>query len=562
MVCGAVAFVVLPGRMTDEGGLRPLDLLASGAGIVEGGIHAALVLGRAGLVRPVRPDRPPRALAAVQRWGFTPAGGFAAAAALYPDAEGVVDERGALTFAELDDRTNRLANALSDAGVLEGDGVGLMARNHRGFVEAIVALSKLGADAMLLNTAFAGPQLTEVVKREKPRAIIYDAEFGELLSKALDRRKGFVAWRDEDEEVGDPTLEELIEAGDRAAPVAPEREGRQTILTSGTTGTPKGASRGSPGIGAAVAILSAIPLRGREKVLIAPPLFHQWGFAHFGLAMLTASTMVLRRKFDPENVLETVEREQVQSLPMVPVMLQRILDLDDEARRAYDTSSLRTVSVSGSALSGDVAQRFMDEFGDVVYNLYGSTEVAWVAIAGPKDLRDAPGTAGRPPRNTELAILGDDDRPVREGETGRIFVKNPMLFEGYTGGGSKDMVDGMMATGDVGRLDHEGRLFVEGRDDDMIVSGGENVFPQEVEETLLAHAKVSDAAVIGVDDEKWGQALKAYVVKKGSVSESALKKHVKEQLAGYKVPQQIEFIDELPRNPAGKVLKRELEDDD
>ena len=548
--------------MTDDGGLRPLDLLASGAGLVEGGLHAAAVLGRARLVRPVRPDRPPRALAAVHRWGFTPAGGFAAAAALYPDAEAIVDERGALTFAELDERTNRLANSFSDAGVLEGDGVGVMARNHRGFVEAIVALSKLGADAMLLNTAFAGPQLTEVVKREKPRAIVYDAEFAELLDKALYRRKGFVAWKEEDDDVSDPTLEELIERGDPATPVAPDREGRQTILTSGTTGTPKGASRGSPGIGAAVAILSSIPLRGREKVLVAPPLFHQWGFAHFGLAMLTASTMVLRRKFDPENALETIERERIDTVPMVPVMLQRILDLDDEARRGYDTSSLRIVPVSGSALSGELARRFMDEFGDVVYNLYGSTEVAWVAIAGPKDLRDAPGTAGRPPRGTELEILGDDDRPVRAGETGRIFVRNSELFEGYTGGGSKDMVDGMMATGDVGRLDEQGRLFVEGRDDDMIVSGGENVFPQEVEETLAKHPKVAEAAVIGVDDEKWGQALKAYVVKKGSVSESALKKHVKENLAGYKVPQQIEFIDELPRNPAGKVLKRELEDDD
>jgi acyl-CoA synthetase (AMP-forming)/AMP-acid ligase II len=549
--------------MTDDGGgLRPLDLLASGAGLVGDSLHAATVLGKARLVRPLRPDRPPRALAAVQRWGFTPAGGFAAAAALYPGAEAIVDERGALTFAELDDRSNRLANALSDDGVLEGDGVAVMCRNHRGFVEALVALSKLGADAMLLNTAFAGPQLTEVVKREKPRAIVYDAEFAELLEDALYRRKGFVAWTDEDEEVSDPTLEELIEGGDPITPLPPDREGRQTILTSGTTGTPKGASRGSPGIGAAVTILEAIPLRGREKVLIAPPLFHQWGFAHFGLAMLTASTMVLRRKFDPVNVLETIEREQIDSVPMVPVMLQRILDLEDDVRRGHDTDSLRTVPVSGSALSGDLAQRFMDEFGDVVYNLYGSTEVAWVAIASPKDLREAPGTAGRPPRNTELAILGDDDRAVKTGETGRIFVKNSMLFEGYTGGGSKDMVDGMMATGDVGHLDEEGRLFVEGRDDDMIVSGGENVFPQEVEETLLKHAKVSDAAVIGVDDEKWGQALKAYVVKKGSVTEQALKKHVKDNLAGYKVPQEIEFIDELPRNPAGKVLKRELEDDD
>jgi len=549
--------------MTDDGGLlRPLDLLASGANLVGDSLHAATVLGRARLIRPLRPDRPPRALAAIQRWGFTPAGGFAAAAALYPDAEAVVDERGALTFAELEDRTNRLANALSDAGVLEGDGVGVMCRNHRGFVEALVALSKLGANAMLLNTSFAGPQLTEVVKREKPRAIVYDAEFAELLSKALYRRKGFVAWRDEGDEIADPSLDELIEGGDPVTPLPPEQEGRQTILTSGTTGTPKGASRGSPGIGAAVAILSAIPLRGREKVLIAPPLFHQWGFAHFGLAMLTASTMVLRRKFDPENILETIERERIDTLPMVPVMLQRLLELDDETRRGFDTDSLRIVPVSGSALSGELAHRFMDEFGEVVYNLYGSTEVAWVAIASPKDLLEAPGTAGRPPRNTELEILGDDDRPVRAGETGRIFVKNSMLFEGYTGGGSKDMVRGMMATGDVGRLDEEGRLFVEGRDDDMIVSGGENVFPQEVEETLMKHPKVADAAVLGVDHEKWGQALKAFVVKKGSVSEAALKKHVKEQLAGYKVPQDVEFIDELPRNPAGKVLKRELVGDD
>jgi fatty-acyl-CoA synthase len=538
--------------------LRPLDLLAAGKDLAAEGAQAAAVLTRARLVRPLRPDRPPRALAAVTRWGFTPAGGYAAGAALYPDAEAIVDERGALTFAQVDDRSNRLANALADEGVKEGDGVGLMCRNHRGFVDALVALSKLGADAMLLNTAFAGPQLTEVVKREKPRAIVYDAEFAELLEDALYRRRGFVAYAGDEDEPGDPALEELIEKGDPGTPVPPQREGRQTILTSGTTGTPKGASRGSPGLGAAVAILSSIPLRGREKVLVAPPLFHQWGFAHLGLGMLTASTLFLRRKFDPEDVLATIERERLDSVPMVPVMLQRILDLDDETRRGHDTSSLRTVPVSGSALSGDLARRFMDEFGDVLYNLYGSTEVAWVAIAGPEDLRAAPGTAGRPPRGTEVKILGDDDRPVPAGETGRIFVRNSMLFEGYTGGGSKDMVDGLMATGDVGHLDEEGRLFVEGRDDDMIVSGGENVFPQEVEETLAKHAKVADAAVVGIEHEKWGQALKAYVVKSGSVDEKALKKHVKDNLAGYKVPQEIEFVDELPRNAAGKVLKREL----
>ena len=550
--------------MTDDGGgLRPLDLLASGAGLVGDSLHAATVLGKARLVRPLRPDRPPRALAAVQRWGFTPAGGFAAAAALYPDAEAIVDERGALTFSELDDRSNRLANALSDAGVLEGDGVGVMCRNHRGFVEALVALSKLGADAMLLNTAFAGPQLTEVVKREKPRAIIYDAEFAELLSDALYRRKGFVAWTDEDEEVSDPTLDELIEGGDPITPLPPDREGRQTILTSGTTGTPKGASRGSPGIGAAVAILSAIPLRGREKVLIAPPLFHQWGFAHFGLAMLTASTMVLRRKFDPANVLETIERERIDSVPMVP----GDAPADPRPRRrgpprprhglAADRprQRLRAVGRPREALHGRVRRGGLQPLrldrGGV-----GRDRLARRTCA---TRRAPPGARRATPSSRSSATTTG---PCTTGETGRIFVKNSMLFEGYTGGGSKDMVDGMMATGDVGHLDEEGRLFVEGRDDDMIVSGGENVFPQEVEETLAKHPKVADAAVIGVDDEKWGQALKAFVVKKGSVTEQALKKHVKDNLAGYKVPQKIEFIDELPRNPAGKVLKRELEDDD
>jgi fatty-acyl-CoA synthase len=277
------------------------------------------------------------------------------------------------------------------------------------------------------------------------------------------------------------------------------------------------------------------------------------------LGMLLASTLVLQRKFDPEATLAGIDREQVTCCPMVPIMCRRIVELPDDVRRRYDTSTLRTVPLSGSALPGELAVRFMDEFGDVLYNLYGSTEVAWAAIAGPRDLRDAPGTAGRPPRGTELRILGDDDQPVGPGVTGRIFVRNSMLFEGYTGGGGKDMVDGLMATGDVGHLDEQGRLFVEGRDDDMIVSGGENVFPQEVEETLLEHDAVREAAVIGVDDEEFGQRLKAFVVTDGDgTDEAALKSHVKERLARYKVPREVVFLDEMPRNATGKILKREL----
>ena len=280
----------------------------------------------------------------------------------------------------------------------------------------------------------------------------------------------------------------------------PEREARAVILTSGTTGTPKGASRGQPqSLDPAAALFSKIPLKARQTTHIAAPLFHSWGFAHFTLGMLLGSTMVLRRKFDPEQALAEVARYRCESLVVVPVMMSRILELPKEVREKYDTSSLKVVAASGSALPGDLAIEWMDQFGDNLYNLYGSTEVAWASIATPADMRAAPGTAGRVPRGTTLKLLDEKGVEVPPGETGRIFVANEMLFEGYTGddGGSKDVVDGLMSTGDVGRLDEAGRLFVEGRDDEMIVSGGENVFPKEVEDLLSRHESVAEAAAVG-----------------------------------------------------------------
>jgi acyl-CoA synthetase (AMP-forming)/AMP-acid ligase II len=203
----------------------------------------------------------------------------------------------------------------------------------------------------------------------------------------------------------------------------------------------------------------------------------------------------------------------------------------------------------------------MDHFGDNLYNLYGSTEVAWATIATPEDLRAAPGTAGKPPRGTVVKIVdneGDDELPP--GETGRVFVGNEMAFEGYTGGGNKDLYKGLLSSGDVGHFDDEGRLFIDGRDDEMIVSGGENVFPREVEDLLANHDAVKEVAVIGVDDEEWGQRLKAFVVLEdgADLGHDEVKSYVKKNLAGYKVPRETEILDSLPRNATGKVLKREL----
>ncbi len=521
------------------------------------------IMREAGIIRPIRPDKLVRMAATLVRWGRGPAAGFIAGALTSPHEPAVIDDLGTLTFGEIDRRTNALAHGLADHGVKEGDGVAIMCRNHRGFVEATVAAAKLGAHALYLNTAFAAPQLAEVVKREKPVALVFDQEFTDLLEDAATRRKRFIAWVDTEDEVDDPTLEELIADSPTEQPVPPEEIGKAIILTSGTTGTPKGANRASPtSLDPAVSFLSKIPLQQGQVSVIAAPLFHSWGFAHFTMGMLLGSTLVLTRKFDPETTLAQIDHAQADSLVVVPVMMSRILELDDEVKKKYDTSSLTVTAASGSALPGDLAIKWMDEFGDNLYNLYGSTEVAWATIATPEDMRAAPGTAGKAPRGTVVKLYDERGVEVPRGETGRIFVGNEMLFEGYTGGGAKDEIDGLMATGDVGRMDDAGRLFVEGRDDEMIVSGGENLFPKEVEDTLASHEGVAEAAAIGVEDEKFGQRLRAFVVPAGSSkpSEDELKKHVKSNLANFKVPREIWFLDELPRNATGKVLKRELKE--
>jgi fatty-acyl-CoA synthase len=527
-------------------------------------LHTASALTSAGVIRPQRPDRALRTALTLIRWGPTPAAGYAMNAVRYPDDQAIVDELGTLTFREVHERTNALAHALREDGIGTGDGVAIMCRNHRGFVDAYVACSKLGANALFLNTAFSGPQIADVAEREKPKALIYDHEFAELVKDAGKRRKRYIAWHDPDDgEASDPRLEQLIEDGDTSDLSPPSDRGKAIILTSGTTGTPKGASRSQPrSLDPAAALLAMIPLKAREKTMIAAPMFHSWGFVHFTLGMALSSTLVLRRKFDPEGTLSLTAQQDCTALVVVPVMIQRILELDEDVLQRYDLSALRAVPVSGSALPGPLAERWMDTFGDTIYNLYGSTEVAWATIATPKDLREAPGTAGRPPYGTVVRIYDDDGNAVEQGESGRIFVGNEMQFEGYTGGGGKDVVDGLLASGDVGHFDASGRLFVDGRDDDMIVSGGENVFPAEVEDLLSGHEGIAEVAVFGVDDEEFGQRLKAVVVKRdgASLTEDDVRKHVKSNLAGYKVPRDVQFVGELPRTSTGKVLKRELEE--
>ncbi len=524
-------------------------------------MKVAETLVRAGVIRPMLPSRAIRSLDTLKRWGRSMASGYITAAIRYPNRIAIVDEHGTLTFAELDARTNALANALARRGIGEGDGVAIMCRNHRGFIDGAVAVVKLGADALFLNTEFGAPAIAAVLEREGTKALIYDEEFSSLVAEGASDLTRFVAYHEPATAPADTALEQLIAEGDSSPLEPPLKRGRVVILTSGTTGTPKGAMRRPPeSVEPAATVLSSIPLHALETTVIAAPLFHSWGFAHLMLSLPLSSTLVLRRRFDPEQTLRAVAEHRASALVVVPVMLQRMLELPPETLARYDVSSLRVIASSGSALPGELANRVMDNFGEVLYNLYGTTEVAWATVASPTDLRAAPGTAGRPPRGTIVRLLDDQGREVTRGERGRIFTANSFVFEGYTDGGGKEVVAGLTHTGDVGHFDSQGRLFVDGRDDEMIVSGGENVYPREVEDLLAKHDGVEEVAVVGVEDPEFGQRLRAFVVTRNGSQLTAdqVKDFVKQNLARYKVPRDVVFLSELPRNASGKILKREL----
>ncbi|TDB86085.1 acyl-CoA synthetase [Actinomadura sp. KC216] len=516
---------------------------------------AALLL-KTGLLFSGGPRRIGRQLRAVRHWGTTLAGLVASSAARSPSRLALIDDDGAVTFAELDERAARLAAGLPLSGPRPR--VGVLCRNHRGMVETLVACSRRGAEVVLLNTGFGTGQLRAVLGELRPDLLVADTEFAPLLADVPIALRRTVLWTDR--EPGLDGIVRSVPAGETAA-AAPQIQSRTIMLSSGTTGRPKGARRPPrPGLWPLASMTSRIPLRARQTMIVEAPLFHTWGYAALQMAWALRAPVVLHRRFDPERTLRAIASHRETAVFAVPVMLQRILDLAPEVRALYDTSSLRILALSGAALPGDLATRVMDEFGDRLYNVYGSTEVSWVSIATPRDLRLDPRTAGRPPRNTALEILDAQGGRLGRAAIGQIFAANELLFEGYTGGEPMEVRDGLLATGDLGHIDERGLLFVAGRRDGVIVSGGENVVPRDVEDALLRIPEIHEVAVVGVPDDAWGQRLAAYVVLRpgARLEAEAVREYVRAHVARYAVPREVHFIAELPRNATGKVVHRWL----
>jgi fatty-acyl-CoA synthase len=526
--------------------------------------RAAGVMYRAGMIGGGSVSESVQTLKALSAFGQLGAP-IVVAAIKHGDRTGLIDELGSLTFKELNDRSNALAATLRARGIGENDCVGILCRNHRGFFDITFAAAKLGARILFLNTDFGAPQLRDVVAREQVTLLVHDEEYNDMIGGLEVRHGTLIAWTDGDAE--HETLESLIATGLANGPVQlapPPNHAKVVLLTSGTTGTPKGAPRSSSkSIAPVGAVLSKVPYKAGESTYVAPPMFHGVGYTQALLSVSLGSTVITERRFNAERVLAAITAHRPTGLVVVPVMLRRIVTVLEESDPAhpYDTSSLRVVFVSGSQLEAELVRRAERVIGQKLYNFYGSTECAYATFATPEDLHAAPGCAGRPPFGTVVKLYDEDGRAVNgTGRIGRIFVGNTFQFDGYTGGGGKDMIDGLMATGDVGHFDGGGRLFVDGRDDDMIVSGGENLFPGEVEELLITNPAVEEASVIGVDDDEYGKRLAAFIVLREGQQLSAeeVRAFVKANLARFKVPRDVIFIEELPRNPSGKVLKRTL----
>jgi acyl-CoA synthetase (AMP-forming)/AMP-acid ligase II len=517
------------------------------------------VLRRIGLLKAQNPLGLIKASRKLRMWGPGFPSAVGAAAARKPHQRAIIDDAGEMTWGEVRDAANQLTQVLKDRGFVAGDPIAILCRNHRYMVIAMVGIMQMGGRMLLLNTMASSAQLSELAKREGAKMVLLDQEFLKVADE-LDQDSLVVTWED-DTTHGLPTLAGLLEGVSTADHTKPDKSGSIVIFTSGTTGLPKGAKRQEPkDLEPLLTYFGSIPFEANSTIVVAAPLFHSWGLLNFGFGLSTVPTFVLRRRFVPEQVIKDVAEHKAKVLVVVPLMMQRLVDADPEVIKAHDVSSLQITASSGSALAGELAIRFMDTFTDSVYNFYGATETGWVTIANPKDLRAAPGTAGRVPWHTHVKVLDDNGHEVPTGETGVIYVGNSMMFAGYTDGRTKDFREGLMHSGDLGYFDEEGRLFVAGRDDDMVISGGENVFPRELEDALIEHPKIQDVVVTGIPDREWGESLAAYVVVRDgeTMTKDEVIDYAKEHVARYAVPRAVQFIHELPRNPTGKVMKREL----
>jgi len=492
-------------------------------------------------------------------------------AAAHPDKEAIVEygEHGVhrMTWGELDATINRLANALVARGGAKAP-VALMLPNGREYLIAQQALARIGATAVQIGYRLKAGEIAYILSNSDPKVTLVHADFVPQMTDARTQAGNASPMVVVGE--GGNSADDWDRALAAASPEVPAHikggdGGGVIVYTSGTTGKPKGASRSwkKTGFESVADMILQTGMRADDRHLVVCPLYHSAAPAFVAIMMSLGATIVLMNHFEPEGALDIIQRERITSTLMVPTMLVRITNLPEATLAKYDTSSLRWVMSGAAPLSTEAARRFMARFGSVLWNFYGSTETGLVTIAGPGDHVSRPGTIGKKMRGNEIRLLDDAGHEVPPGQIGELYARNSTLISGYHKNAEatqSSQRDGFFSVGDMGRIDADGYYYLESRKHDMVISGGVNIYPREIEDHLHGHPAILEAAVIGVPDPEWGETLRAFIVMRHGhiITEAEVIDFCRKELADYKRPRKVTFLGELPRNPTGKVLKREL----
>jgi fatty-acyl-CoA synthase len=483
----------------------------------------------------------------------------------------VVDGDVRLNYGELEARVNRLTHGLRALGMGPGERIAAFLYNGHEYLELTAALNALGGASVNVGYRLKAAEVAYILENSGARAMLFHGDLAPVVEEALTLVKSGNIARERciasGPAPGFRSYEDLLAAGDPSAParVPGGGYGGVMIYTSGTTGRSKGATRDFKRMSMepAMDFVSRFPLRRDERHLVVCPLYHSMGAAFVSMIFMVGGCSVIARHFDPEPILRLIEKERITSITVVPTMLSRLVALGPEIVRKYDTSSLRWIMSGAAPLPAELARRVEDAFGPILYNFYGATETGLVTIALPGEHTARPGTIGRLINGNEVRFLDGDGRDVPVGEVGELYVRNGMLMDGYHANqkATDDATrEGFISVGDLAYQDADGYLYLADRKTDMVISGGVNIYPWEIEQRLHEHPGVQEAAVVGVPDPEWGESLAAFIVPRAGQSPTAdeLGQWVKEALADYKRPRHFVFVDALPRTPTGKVLKREL----
>ena len=494
----------------------------------------------------------------------------------FPERTAIISEEDRWSYKTFDERTNRLAGAFLNAGLEKGDRIAILFYNSSYFVEAYFAAVKIGLVVTPVNYRFTGSEITYVLNDAQPLLLLYGPEFEETLQAVTDRLvsvRQFVSPQNTGSTLAEDYEDFLVGGGADIASEASrvnENDPCQLMYTSGTTGKPKGATLTHRNVLWNLHnTIWAREDKSGERAIIVGPLYHTAALNnHLTIQIALGGTSIIIRKFEPQALLRTIEKEKATIVSGAPALYNMLLQYPDS--HAYDTRSISKCTSGSDKLPMEIKKKLLEFFPNIkgIYDVYGLTEASpGITILNAADSLRKDGSVGKILPFVDARIVDEDNNRLPPGEVGELICRGPNVMQGYhrnPQATAESIQNGWLFTGDLARMDNEGFVYIVDRKKEMIVSGGENIYPREIEEVIIKHPSVADVAVIGIPHPKWGETVKAFVVpgQDQKIDEKEIVDFCKNFLASYKKPTVVAFVPQIPRNPSGKALKRILKEED